>query len=236
MTIEQAVDSLAKSSVVSSFRYIVTPNVDHVVRLHYGNDAEVRQAYDSADLCLCDSRVIAALGWVLGVKIETVTGSDLIAAFVHDRFPPEASVTLIGGDDDTLIRLRKILPRAKIQQQQPPMNLRTDSAAMHAVARFIIDNPADFVLIAVGSPQQEMIAYRAAKSGQAKGTAVCIGAAIDFLTGRKQRAPRILRVLGLEWLHRLFSEPQRLWRRYLIRSPRVFVIAAKWYLRHRFDK
>src|SRR3712207_8728266 len=49
---------------------------------------------------------------------------------------------------------------------------------------------------------------------------LCVGAAFDFLSGAKRQAPRWMRRLGLEWAHRLASEPRRLWRRYLLGNPR----------------
>ncbi len=43
-----------------------------------------------------------------------------------------------------------------------------------------------------------------------------MGASLEFMLGLKQRAPQWMRGLGLEWLHRLVSEPRRLWRRYVL--------------------
>ena len=54
---------------------------------------------------------------------------------------------------------------------------------------------------------------------------ISVGAAFDFLTGRVKQAPRWMMRLGLEWLYRLFQEPARLWRRYLIYNP-LFVVRA----------
>jgi N-acetylglucosaminyldiphosphoundecaprenol N-acetyl-beta-D-mannosaminyltransferase len=51
-----------------------------------------------------------------------------------------------------------------------------------------------------------------------------VGAAFDFLAGRKRQAPRLVQRLGLEWLYRLVHEPRRLWRRYLYRNPRFVAL------------
>ena len=77
-------------------------------------------------------------------------------------------------------------------------------------------------------PQQEILGLRVAEAGGAGGTGLCIGASLDFLTGRKARAPLWMRKASLEWLHRLLSEPQRLWRRYLIEGPRIFLLTLRW--------
>ena len=68
----------------------------------------------------------------------------------------------------------------------------------------------------------------ARQAGGAVGVGLCIGASLDFLTGRKARAPLWMRKASLEWLHRLLSEPRRLWRRYLVEGPRIFVLTMRW--------
>ena len=53
-----------------------------------------------------------------------------------------------------------------------------------------------------------------------------VGAAFNFLAGKVPRAPRWMQKTGLEWLFRLASEPQRLWRRYLLVTPRFIPLAV----------
>jgi UDP-N-acetyl-D-mannosaminuronic acid transferase (WecB/TagA/CpsF family) len=67
----------------------------------------------------------------------------------------------------------------------------------------------------------------------ATGVGLCIGASLEFLTGAKRRAPLWLQRLGLEWLFRLLTEPRRLWRRYLVEGPRIFVLWWRWHLSRR---
>jgi exopolysaccharide biosynthesis WecB/TagA/CpsF family protein len=108
------------------------------------------------------------------------------------------------------------------------MGLRTNAAARRDAANFITRSGARFSFIAVGSPQQEMIAAEAKKIAGAKGLALCIGASLEFLTGRTKRAPRFMQRLSLEWAHRLLSDPKRLWRRYLVEGPRILLLACRW--------
>jgi exopolysaccharide biosynthesis WecB/TagA/CpsF family protein len=58
--------------------------------------------------------------------------------------------------------------------------------------------------------------------------AFCIGAALEFITGQTKRAPVLARRLGLEWAHRLLTDPRRLWRRYLVEGPAIFLLALRW--------
>lgn len=227
LSLEQAVDFVSMGMGDHSFRYVVTPNADHIVRIHEARDAEIDAAYADADLCLCDSRVMTMLASLRGTQLPTVTGSDLVAATIGQHVRSGNTVSLIGGGDDILLDLRRLLPSATVIQFQPPARMLEDSAAMTATVNFVIDHPADLIFLAIGSPQQEIVAHRVAATGQAVGTALCIGAGIEFLTGHKRRAPVVLQRMGLEWLFRLCSEPHRLWRRYLLHSPRVFLLLLR---------
>lgn len=54
-----------------------------------------------------------------------------------------------------------------------------------------------------------------------------VGAAFDFHAGTIKRAPLFMQKFGLEWLHRLLSEPGRLWKRYLITNTRFIHLACR---------
>ena len=96
----------------------------------------------------------------------------------------------------------------------PPMaEVWPDSFTQDAVDA-VRSSGAQVVWVGVSAPKQEVWSVSAV---DAVGTPMlCVGAALDFLTATKPRAPRVMRRLGLEWLFRLVSEPRRLWRRYLV--------------------
>lgn len=217
----------------SPFRYVVTPNVDHIVRLSESRDPEIAAAYTEADLCFCDSQVLRRLAGLFGIQLNTVTGSDLLLRLIPDLIRPGESINLVGGDAELVERLTAILPTTRIAAHFPPMGMLRKPEAMAAAQQFIETHPASYTLLCCGSPQQELIAHRVKRGGVVGGTALCIGAAVEFLVERKQRAPAAMRHMGLEWLHRLVSEPKRLWRRYLLRGPMVVPIVLRWwFMRH----
>lgn len=219
---------LLERAADAPYFYVTTPNVDHIVRLHTeAHSDDVRAAYADSDLTLCDSKVLALLARCYGVHLHVGPGSDITADLFAVLAGSDAPVVIIGGDDHTLPRLREAYGLTRMVQHVPPMGLIRNRAALDAAAQFIVDNPARFIFIAVGSPQQEVIAWRARQMGATQGIALCIGASIDYLTGRSHRAPMLFRVLALEWLYRLIREPRRLWRRYLVRSPRIFSLVER---------
>lgn len=210
------------------FAYITTPNVDHVVRLWTENyPDEIRTAYREADVTVCDSKVLALLARWRGVHLTMASGSDVIARLLEAEQGSTDPMVLIGGDESAVAVLKARFGLSDLIQHIPPMGLLHNDAALSEAARFIRDHPARYVFIAVGSPQQEIIALRAKQFGSITGIGLCIGASIDYLTGKAHRAPRLLRMLALEWLYRLIREPRRLWRRYLVRSPKIFLLIGR---------
>jgi exopolysaccharide biosynthesis WecB/TagA/CpsF family protein len=218
------------------FRYVVTPNVDHLVRLDaMGHDdaagAELWRAYRDAALVLCDSRVLARLARAYGVALPLAPGSDLTVRLFAEVAQPGDRIAIIGGDEALLAALRSRFDALAFVQHVPPMGMLRNPAALAAAVAFGRDSDARFILIAVGSPQQELLAARIAGEEAARGCALCIGASLDFIVGRQRRAPRVVQRLGLEWAHRLASQPGRLWRRYLVDGPRIFRMARRWHRR-----
>jgi N-acetylglucosaminyldiphosphoundecaprenol N-acetyl-beta-D-mannosaminyltransferase len=227
---DQVLARLTEVTGAMPYSYIVTPNVDHIVRLHENENgaARLRSIYENAALCLCDSKVLHLLGRLRGVRLPVVPGSELTGLLFERVIGTGDRIGILGGDAALLRALREKYKTIEFVQHCPPMGLRQNSAARRAAAEFAAHNGARFTFIAVGSPQQEMIAAEAKSIQGAAGTALCIGAGLDFLTGRQKRAPRLARRLGLEWAHRLLSDPRRMWRRYLLEGPRVFVLAYRW--------
>ena len=230
LPVDRVLSQIGAVSPDSAFQYMVTPNVDHIVRLHKrGTDiAGLADAYRTADLCVCDSKVLARLARWRGVELPVVPGSDLTSSLFERIIGDGDHIAIIGGNAAMLDELKRKYPAVRFSQHCPPMGLMGDAAARTRAAQFIVDQKPRFTFLCVGSPQQELIAAEASRIGGGRGMAFCIGAALEFITGQTKRAPRLARQLGLEWAHRLVTNPRRLWRRYLVEGPAIFVLAYRW--------
>ena len=226
LTFDDVRGRLYSVSEATRYAYVVTPNVDHVVFLH--RHPELRELYENADLCVCDSRILRFLARLRGIDLPLVPGSDLAAALFTEVIETGDTIAVIGGTSAFSDQLRAEFPHVNFAHHMPPMNLRNDAEARRLAAAFIASSKARFILVAVGSPQQEMIANEVRKHAGASGVALCIGAGLEFLTGEQKRAPRLVRSVGLEWAHRLASNPRRLWRRYLVDGWSIFPIYLRW--------
>jgi exopolysaccharide biosynthesis WecB/TagA/CpsF family protein len=215
------------------FGYVVTPNVDHVIR-HY-QDRQFRDLYAQASYVLLDSRFLAhTVGLVKRQVLRVCLGSDLTSAVLAKIIKPADSIVLVGGSAGQAAILRQRYGLTSLHHIDPPMNFIRDPLAVEACLREIEAIGAfRFCFLAIGSPQQEIIAQKLKERGKVRGLALCVGAAINFLTGIEQRAPLWMQERGLEWLYRLSCNPRRLWKRYLVRGPRIFFLIWRIRLRVR---
>jgi N-acetylglucosaminyldiphosphoundecaprenol N-acetyl-beta-D-mannosaminyltransferase len=210
------------------FKYIATPNVHHMVGL-LEDPVAMRPLYERAWRVFCDSRVLSRLARISGVRLPVVTGSDLTADLITRAAKDGLTIAVIGPTDAACARLQNKYPGLRIAYHSPMMGFIRSELEIRRCVDFVINAQAPLVFIAVGRPQQEILASRIADHPQTRGVGLCIGASIDFLTGTQRRAPVLVQEVGLEWLYRLISDPRRFARRYLLESPRIFYfIYLEW--------
>lgn len=227
LTLDDTLAWVAARTAESPFAYVVTPNVDHMIRLPRLSP-DLRHAYEDADLRLCDSRVLARLAKMAGVRLTVAPGSDLTRRLLGEVLADGDTVCLIGGTEAHRGRLSALYPRLHFVQHVPPMGLLHDTAARAAAIGAAVVAGARVTLLGVGSPQQELIALEMRRNPRMRGTALCVGASVDFLVGNERRAPALVQRAGLEWAWRLALSPKRLARRYLIEGPAIFPAVWRW--------
>lgn len=81
---------------------------------------------------------------------------------------------------------------------------------------------AKFIVLGLGVPKQEILAYELLQIIPDL-KIICVGNFLEFYFGTVKRAPKFLHNSGFEWIHRLITEPKRLWKRYLIGIP-IFML------------
>lgn len=219
-------DDLRELAYAKRFSFVVTPNVDHLVGINCNDDIElglrIREACLGAAMCLCDSRILARLARFSDLKLDVLPGSDLTRELLLHGVRPGDRLALVGGTPRQLEWLQANWPDITCCQFIPRMGVLRNPQAQREIAEFVETVPCDYYLFAFGAPQSELVALQIRRRGLARGVALCIGASVDFLSGDKRRAPRWFQERSLEWAFRLVTEPRRLWRRYLVRGPKIF--------------
>jgi exopolysaccharide biosynthesis WecB/TagA/CpsF family protein len=215
---------------------VVTPNVDHIVRL--SRDEEFRGAYGRASLVVADGMPIVWASRLLGRPLkERVTGSDMVPLVCAAAAEAGYSVYLLGAlpgvAEVAIANLKRRFPSLRIAgSYSPPFGFERDAAETRRIIERLNQARPDVLLIGLGPGKQEKWIAQHLDALNIR-VALCIGAGIDFLAGNVSRAPRWMQRSGLEWLFRLISEPRRLWRRYLVEDMAFLGLFAREWRRHR---
>lgn len=221
----------------SDCKFVVTPNVDHIVKVQ--TDVGLQAAYKDATLVVTDGKPVVWAASLLGVNIPgTVPGSDLVPAifdYSQSNNRP-IKVFLLGAMPGVADRAKELIhqkwPLVQVVGTLSPdfgFDRRDDESKV--ICETINKSGAELLVLGLGAPKQELWVTAYASLLKVK-AALCVGATIDFLAGEKPRAPMWMRKAGLEWLHRMLSEPKRLAKRYFIDAIEFPKIVFKaWRLR-----
>jgi len=199
-----------------SCRYVVTPNVDHAVL--FQQRADLRAAYSDAALVLADGAPIVLASRLLGRALpERVAGSDLVPQLLNAACEP-LKVFLLGAAPGVATvaaeRIESDSPSVKVVGcYSPPLGFEKNNFENARILTLISEAQPDLLIVGFGAPKQELWVHQHRHQIEAK-VALCAGATIDFLAGHRDRSPAWMRRVGLEWLHRLATEPRRLAARY----------------------
>jgi N-acetylglucosaminyldiphosphoundecaprenol N-acetyl-beta-D-mannosaminyltransferase len=218
VTMREAV--VAIDELVASGRggTVFTPNIDHVVVAD--QDRAFREAYARASLSLADGFPIVVTSKLTKSPLpEKVSGSDLVAPLMEHAAKVGRRVFLFGGGEGVAEAASRALcaryPELQIVGTAAPfIDLKMSDAELRTLMAPIAETRAEFVLVALGAPKQELLMDRMARHFR-PAVFLGIGASLDFVSGRVRRAPAWMSRVGLEWLFRLNQERGRLWRRYL---------------------
>lgn len=226
---DAALDRLLGWAQRRESRYVAICNA-HVV-VSASRDADYREVINGADMATPDGAPVA---WMLRRQgfagQPRINGPDLMWALAGRCAAQGVPVYCYGSTPHTLDllqqRLRAAFPALVLHAESPPFRALTEQEDADAVAR-INATGAGVVLVGLGCPKQER--WMAQHRGRVQAVMVGVGAAFDFHAGTVRRAPAWMQAHGLEWLHRLASEPRRLWKRYLVTNT-LFVLGAGWQL------
>jgi N-acetylglucosaminyldiphosphoundecaprenol N-acetyl-beta-D-mannosaminyltransferase len=197
------------------------------------NDPELHAALRNADMNLADGAPIAWLmrrrGWP---EQQRLAGPDLMKKLLAETERHQLPVFLFGTSPDGLARLNTALQAAFptlaiVGLHSPPfrdLSVEEDAAIIEQVRA----SGARLLLVGLGCPKQEKWMQR--QRGKMPAVMIGLGAAFDYCSGSKQRAPIAWQRMGLEWLYRLGQEPRRLLIRYLLTNF-LFLIHLPWELR-----
>lgn len=216
-------------------RYVCICNVHSVVTAAF--DAKFKQVTSDADMATSDGAPVAWMLRQLGAPTQPrINGPDLMWRYLAAEAPRGGKVFLYGGREETLEllseRIRAKFPGLQLVGAVSPPFRELTAQEDEAVVAQINASGAHVVFVGLGCPKQEL--WMAEHRGRIDAVMVGVGAAFDYHAGTVSRAPRWMRRNSLEWLHRLASEPRRLWKRYLVTNAAFVLLATGQWISTRF--
>lgn len=197
-------------------------------------DPYYQMAVHQAEFVFNDGAGIELAGRLLGAPVKgNLNGTDWIPAFFDrlDASKDRHRVFFLGGTPE-LVQSRG----GYLSEQWPNLlsvgshhgYFEDDAAVLAAIEKA---RP-EVLLVCMGVPKQELFLEQHWNALVNSGVKVAIagGAVFDFLTGKVPRSPRWMRLARLEWLYRLWIEPRRLWRRYVMGAfPFAWLLIKEWF-------
>lgn len=214
---DEVVSRIASWAAHRQSRVVALCNVHSVVTA--SQEPAFQTVLSQADLALPDGAPVA---WALRregfSEQQRINGPDLTWRYLQVAEQLGQSVFFYGSTQDTLDRLlvtiKASFPKLKIVGMESPPYRELSEEEDQAYVDQINQSGANVLFVGLGCPKQE--AWMAAHRGRIKAVMLGVGAAFDYHAGTIQRAPVWMQKIGMEWFHRLLSEPRRLFKRYTV--------------------
>ena len=231
---EQALKRLNGWAQRHDSRYVCITNVHSVVTA--SQETAFGKVLQEADMVTPDGAPVAWMLRKLGhFDQQRINGPDLMWRYCEYISALNESIFLYGSTPETLAKLQSVLlhafPTLKIAGvYSPPFRKLTDDEDADVINQ-INCSGAGTVWVSLGCPKQEK--WMAEHKGKVNAVMIGVGAAFDYHAGTIKRAPIWMQNNGLEWLHRLCSEPKRLWKRYFVTNTIFIIYTIKYFLTYK---
>lgn len=231
LTMNEAVQKIEQLILNKKPSYVVTPNVDHIVKLE--SDKEFQEVYKEADLILTDGMPLI---WISKLKKnpikEKVSGSDLFPEVCKLAAYKGYKVFLLGAAEGVAAKAAENLKEKYkglnvVGTYSPSYGFEKKEHEIQEIIKMINEVKPDILAVGLGAPKQEKFLYNYRKQLNVP-ISLAIGASIDFEAGNIERAPEWMQHSGLEWFYRLCKEPKRMFKRYLVDDIKIFKLVFKY--------
>lgn len=231
-TMDEAVEAIDQLIGQNKNGYVVTPNIDHIVKLE--TDTNLQKVYRDADIILTDGKPMIWMSKLYGTPIkEKVSGSDLFPRLCELAAKKDYRVFLLGAAEGVAVKaaanLQKKFPGLIIAgTYSPPFGFEKDEAEIAKIIDIVTAASPHILIVGLGCPKQENFIYQY-RDALLVPVSLGLGASIDFEAGILKRAPKILADHGFEWLYRVAQDPKRMAKRYFVDDLKILRLFFKYW-------
>ena len=235
-TMDEAVDAIDKLIQRDNNGYVVTPNIDHIVKLE--TDTLLQEVYANANVILTDGKPMVWMSKLYGTPIkEKVSGSDLFPKLCELAAKKGYRVYLLGAAEGVAVKaaanLQKKFPGLIIAgTYSPPFGFEKDEEEVAHIVQLVTEAKPHILIVGLGCPKQEFFIYRH-RNEMCVPVSLGLGASIDFEAGILKRAPKWMADHGFEWLYRVAQDPKRMAKRYFVDDLKIVRLFFKYWPKKR---
>ena len=231
-TMEEAIDAIDRLICQDKNGYVVTPNIDHIVKLE--SDQLLQKVYADADIILTDGKPMIWMSRLYGTPIkEKVSGSDLFPNLCRLAAGKGYRVFLLGAAEGVAakaaLNLQNKFPGLIIAgTYSPPFGFEKDEKELQNILRIVTEAKPHILIVGLGCPKQEKFIYNYRNELNVP-VSLGLGASIDFEAGILKRAPKWMADHGFEWFYRIVQDPKRMAKRYFVDDMKIIRLFFKYY-------
>ena len=231
VTMEEAIERIFQLIDMNKNSYVVTPNVDHLVKLE--EDKEFQDVYRDADLVLTDGMPLIWISKLIKSPIkEKVSGSDIFPKVCSRAAKEGKTLFLLGAAEGVAQKAaEKLTEKYKgleiVGVYSPSYGFEKKQDEIDKIIDMVKKAKPDILAVGLGAPKQEKFIYKY-RDRLGVPISLAIGASIDFEAGNVKRAPKWMQKSGLEWFYRICKEPSRMIKRYLVDDIKILKIVMKY--------
>lgn len=231
LTMKETIDEIDKLIKKDKNAYVVTPNVDHIVKLE--TDKELQEVYKDADLILTDGKPLLWISKFYKTPIkEKISGSDLFPLLCEMAAEKGYNMFFLGAGEGVANKAAQNLtnkfPKLNIVgTYSPPFGFEKDKKEIEKIINMVNKANTQILIVGLGCPKQEKFIHKYRKELNVP-ISLGLGASLDFEAGNIKRAPKWMSNNGLEWLYRLSKEPKRMFKRYIVDDLKIFKLIFKY--------
>lgn len=231
VTTQEAVHFIDECVNTNKHIFVVTPNVDHIVKLQ--KDKKFLQAYKKAGLVAVDGTPIMAVAKLYKTPLkEKITGPVLTENVVKMASDNSYSVFFLGaGEGVGEVAARNLLEKYPgfryVGYYSPPFGFEKNENERNHIIEVINRSGAQIVIAGMGSPKTEIFLSEIYDQLDCN-VSLSVGAAIDFFAGTVKRCPEWINKIGMEWFYRFVKEPKRMFKRYFVDDMAFFGLVCKY--------
>jgi len=227
LTMDQTLGLIEKKISQKAHVHHAVVNAGKIVEMQ--SDSQLRQSVNSSDLINADGQAVVWASKLLGEGLEErVTGIDLMINLVKLAYEKNYKIFFLGAQQKVLLELINIYSSKYSKDIIAGFrNGYFKKEEEKDIAKQIASSGANILFVAISSPTKENFLYTHRELLSEVNFIMGVGGSFDVIAGKVKRAPLWLQAIGMEWLYRLYQEPKRMWRRYLIGNSKFILLVLR---------